>query len=596
MYTEYNSQNMYQQYNYNQNSYNEDNNGKDTGFNKIFGVIWKILLVILVIVLLFLGLIQFGVIRLSSDVSPDTIVLNVNEIGIKKGRGYQLVTTILPENAKNKQVEFESSDPNIVSVNKVSGYIKGLKEGTATIKVRTLINDKETECVVNVQGDGVGVQSINLNSKNINLAVGYTYGLTYKVSPSNATELNMVFYSSDSSIATVDSNGTIRGVNEGNAIITISSNNGAITDTAYVTVYKKGTVSTPPSGEPVKTDNYPASIKLSLNSIDITKGSTAQLQASITPSNAISTISWKSSNNSVATVDENGLIRAVGVGSADIVVTTVNNKTASCRVNVGNYSVRVSSIEILSHYKFLNVGVSDTLYVAIKPEKATNRTITWSSSNPNVVSVDNSGKITAKSNGSAIITAKSEDGGHTSTATIEVGGSKGGVEAKSISFKKSTYDVGLNSTISLSSNVTFNPSNTTYTALTYTSSNNNVATVDSNTGLVRGTGIGSATITAVTKQGNAKATTTINVKNIPVTSVSLNKTDVTLSINEIFTLSSTVNPTDASDKTVTYTSRNTSVASVDKNGTIKAIGYGTTTIDVKPNGGGSSSTCVVTVK
>ena len=238
MYTEYNSQNMNQNYNPNINQYNNDN-GQDNKVNKAFGILWKILLVVLVLILLFLALIQFGVISLASSVAPDTVVLNVNEIGIKKGRGYQLVTTVLPENANNKQVVYESSNPKIASVNEVSGYIKGLKVGTATIKVKTLINEKETECLVTVEDDGVDVQSISLNNKNINLAVGYTYGLTYRINPSNATELGAIFYSSDSSVATVDSRGIIRGVREGSAIITVSANNGSVTDTAYVTVYKK---------------------------------------------------------------------------------------------------------------------------------------------------------------------------------------------------------------------------------------------------------------------------------------------------------------------------------------------------------------------
>ena len=83
MYTEYNSQNIYQNYNPNITQ-NDNDNGRDTKVNKVFGVVWKILLVIIVLVLLFLALIQFGVISLASSVAPDAVVLNVNEIGIKK--------------------------------------------------------------------------------------------------------------------------------------------------------------------------------------------------------------------------------------------------------------------------------------------------------------------------------------------------------------------------------------------------------------------------------------------------------------------------------------------------------------------------------
>lgn len=595
MYTEYNSQNMNAGYNPNNNLYDSDDNGNDTKANKIFGLIWKILLVILVLVLLFLGLIQFGVISLSSDIAPNEVVLNVNEIGIKKGRGYQLFTTVLPENANNKQVSYESSDPKIASVNEVSGYIKGLKVGTATIKVKTLINDVESECLVTVEDNGVTVQSISLNNKNINLAVGHTYGLNYRITPSNATELGAVFYSSDPSVATVDSKGNVRGIREGNAIITVSTNNGAISDTAYVTIYKKGTTTTTQQGEVVQTVNYPSSVSLSSSSLNMNQGSTSQLNTTITPSNAVSTLSWSSSNTKVATVDGNGLIKAVGVGNANIVVKTINNKTAICKVMVGNYSTKVSSINITTKYINMIVGGKPyKLFVEINPSNAANRTITWTSSNPKVATVDSSGTVRAVSTGSVIIKAKSIDGGHESSATIDVSGGSSGIEAKSISFAKSSYSVGLNSTLSLSSAVSYNPSNTTYKSLTYISSNTAVATVDSN-GLVTGVGLGNATITATTKRGNATAKTTVVVKEIKATSVALGQTEVTLKNGEIFTIKAEVKPENASNKTVTFISGNPNVATVDKNGTVTAVGAGTAMIDVKPNGGGSASTFVVKV-
>ncbi len=586
MYTEYNSQNI------NQNTFQNHNDGEDSAANKIFGVIWKVLLVVVLLVLLFLGLIQFGVISLTSSVSPDAVLLNVNQIGIKKGRGYQLVSTVLPENANNKKVVFESSDPSIASVNEVTGYIKGLKVGTAIISVKTLINEKVSECVVTVEDDGVVVQSIHLNQKNINLAVGYTQSLSYKISPINATELTTRFYSSDSSVATVDSRGVVRGIKEGNAIITVSTNNNSITDTAYVTVYKKGTPTIVNQGETIVTNNYPKTIALSSKSLNLNLGTNSQLRATITPNNAVGTLSWSSSNTSVATVNENGLVTSVGVGSADIVVKTVNGITASCKVTVGNYSLKVRSISITTKYSYMNVGASQNLYVVFEPSNASDRTISWSSSNSSVVSVDASGKITALNPGSAIITAKSRDGGYTSSATIEVGGNTNIIDVSSIGFNKSIYEVGINSTAQ--SIINYNPSNATYKAVTFVSSNPSVATVDEN-GLIKGISAGNTVITATTKHGNAKATVNVRVKNIPASSVSLNQTEVSLNKNGIFTLSAQVNPNNASDKTVNYSSNNNNVAVVDKYGTITAKESGTAIITVTPNGGGASSTCIVRV-
>ena len=221
MYTEYSSNNA--------NNYNQINNYEEKP-NKFLSILWKVLLVIIILVIGFLLLIKFKVLSFTSSVMPNAIVLNQNEIGIKKGKGYQLISTVLPENAENKQVIWESSDSKIVSVNETTGYITGLKEGSATITVKTLINNVSTDCIVNVTGKNVLVNKITLNEKRISLAVGYTHNLTYQLTPNNATENDLIFTSSDSSVAVVNQNGVIQGLKEGNAIITVSSSNGLAKD------------------------------------------------------------------------------------------------------------------------------------------------------------------------------------------------------------------------------------------------------------------------------------------------------------------------------------------------------------------------------
>lgn len=584
MYTEYNSQNIMEK---------PDDFEKDerTRINKFFGVVWKFLLVIIILILLFLSLMKFGVISLNSSIAPDAIILNQNEIGIKKGSGYQLVSTVLPENANNKQVVYSSSDPSIASVNEISGYVIGLKEGSAVITVKTLINDKTSECIVNVGDKNVLASRIILNEKYISLAVGYTHNLTYRVSPSNATEINLKFESSDKSVATVSNKGVIKGIKEGSAIITASSSNGLVKDTTYVTVYKKGTT-TVNKGESIKTDNYPKSIDIKEENINLSIGTTSQLIAEVAPDNTNKSISWSSSNSNVLTIDENGLITARGIGTATIVAKTINNLTDSCVVTVGNYSLNLKSILITTDYTVLPVNANKQLVVAFNPSNATNKGLTWSSSNSNVASVDSSGNIKAISPGSAIITAKANDGGYTDTVTVEVVSYDNLVEEKTIAFPSSNYPLGVNQTITLNPIIT--PSNTTFKSVEFVSSNPSIATVDEN-GVVKGINEGSATITAITKRNKIKASVVVNVKFIPSTGVSLNSTNVILNLNETFTLVPNVTPSDASNKMVTYKSDSSSVATVDSNGIITARGKGMTTITVIPNGGGNPSTCIVKV-
>lgn len=585
MYTEYNSNNVSNVNNFNQaNDYDEKP-------NKFLSVLWKILLVIIILIIGFLLLIKFKVLSFTSSVMPNAIVLNQNEIGIKKGKGYQLVSTVLPENAENKQVVWESSDPKIVSVNSVTGYITGVKEGSATITVKTLINDISTDCIVNVSGKNILVSKIVLNEKRISLAVGYTHSLTYQITPKNATENDLIFTSSDSSVATVNQSGVIQGLKEGNAIITVSSSNGLAKDTTYVSVYKKG-ASTVVDGEPIKTDNYPKSLTVSPQSLNLKLGGSSQLIASVLPEKSNNQISWSSTNSRVATVDSNGLVSAVGMGSATIIARTINDITYNINVLVGNYSKELRSILVTTNYITLAVSNSKQLAVAFTPADASNKNVFWTSSNPSVATVDKYGVVKAISPGSTIIKATSEDGGYTDTATIEVINYNNIIEEKSIAFASSGYTVGIGSTKSLIPIIT--PSNATFKSVRFESSNPNIATVDEN-GVVRGLKEGTVSITATTNRNRLKATTTIIVKYINATSVKVNTTNVNLGKNETFTLVATVLPSDATNKKVSYSVSNSNIATIDANGIITGKNTGTATITITPSEG-NPATVLVNVK
>lgn len=587
MYTEYNSDNVSNQI------YGNPNDYKEVKPNKFLSMIWKILLVIIILIVGFILLIQLGVISFSSSIMPEAILLNQNEVGIKKGRSYQLVSTVLPENANNKQVIWTSSDPKIVSVNETTGYITGVSEGTATITVKTLINDISTDCVVNVTGKDVLISGISFYQKNISIAVGYTHTLSYSITPKNASVSDLSFTSSDSSVAIVDQQGVVKGLKEGNAIITVSSLNGIIKDTAYVTVYKKGTT-TIVDGDPIKTNNYPKTIKLDNTELNLKLGTTSQVIATVSPSDANQSISWFSSNSRIATVDSNGLIRAVGIGTTTIIARTVNDLTASVRVTVGDYSLGVKNIMITTNYIVLPVGSAKQLVVAFTPANASNKTITWSSSDPNVATVDSSGNVKAISAGSAIIKATAADGGYTDTATIEVTSNRNEIDEKTISFSESSYTVGVNGTISLTPIIT--PSNATFKSVYFTSSDSSIATVDDN-GVVKGIKEGTVKITAETYHNHLKATTTVIVKYIPVSSVKLNvSSEVTLRKGATIALVATVLPSNASDKTVTYKSDNPSIATIDNNGIVTGKGVGRTTITITSNGGGTPATTIINVK
>ena len=236
-----------------------------------------------------------------------------------------------------------------------------------------------------------------------------------------------------------------------------------------------------------------------------------------------------------------------------------------------------------------------TLTATVLPSNVTDKSVTWTSSNTSVATVDANGKVTAVANGTATITAKTNDGSNLSaicTVTVDIP-----IIATSISLNKTSLTFTTkNQTATLTATVL--PSNATNKSVTWTSSKTSVATVDSN-GKVTAVANGTATITAKTNDGsNLSATCKVTV-DIPIiaTSISFDKTSLTFTAaNQTATLAATVLPSNATNKSVTWTSNKTSVATVDSNGKVTAVANGSATITAKTNDGSNlTATCKVSV-
>ena len=247
-------------------------------------------------------------------------------------------------------------------------------------------------------------------------------------------------------------------------------------------------------------------------------------------------------------------------------------------------TIAVSSISLDKSTITLQVGGTSTLVATVLPENATDKSVTWSSSNTSVATVDANGKVTAVGKGTATITAKVGDKTATCTVTVTV-------PVTGVSLDKTTMTLsGINSTGKLTATIT--PSNASNTNVTWSSSNTAVATVSN--GTVTAKGAGTATITVTTADGSKTATCTVTVT-IPVTSISLNKTTLSLTIGASETLTATIAPTTATNKNVTWSSSNTAVATVDANGKVSAVSAGSATITVTTVDGSKKATCTVTV-
>ena len=164
-------------------------------------------------------------------------------------------------------------------------------------------------------------------------------------------------------------------------------------------------------------------VSLNKTSTELTVGQSETLTATITPDNATNkNVTWSSDNQNVATVDANGNVTAVGAGTAQITVTTADGSfTDTCQVTVNGVTVPVTGVSLDKTELTLTEGGSETLVATITPDNAANKTVTWTSSNPSVATVNN-GEVTAVSAGEATITVTTADGGFTAECTVTVRG------------------------------------------------------------------------------------------------------------------------------------------------------------------------------
>ncbi|MCL1897418.1 MAG: Ig-like domain-containing protein, partial [Micrococcales bacterium] len=236
--------------------------------------------------------------------------------------------------------------------------------------------------------------------------------------------------------------------------------------------------------------------------LDLDEGDTASVTAEIVPANASNkAVFWRSSDNSVATVSQSGLVTAKGPGTAVISVETLDSgKTATCSVTVTR---RVSGVTLSVTSASFLAGMTAQLKATVSPSDASNKALTWSSNNTKTATVNDTGHVTAVGGGEAIITVTTVDGGYTATCLVTVTQRVSGVTITPASL---SVEVGMSS--ALTAKVL--PSDASYKAVTWASSDNNVATI-STSGFVTGISVGTATITVTTADGAKTANAKISV-------------------------------------------------------------------------------------
>ncbi len=330
------------------------------------------------------------------------ITLSKTSLTLSDGKSTVLTEKISPSDTTNKTVMWSSSNTKIAKVSE-DGKVTAVKPGTAYIYCKVLDSGKTAKCKVTVKK--VTPSSVKFSSESTSIAYGKTKTLKATVSPSNSTDKTLKWASSDPSVVSVTQSGKIKGLKAGkSAVITVTTNSGKRTDKITVKV----------------THVEPDGLKLNKTSVAVSKGGTVTVTPTFLPSNTtIKTVKWTSSDKSVATVSSKGVIKGVSDGTAIITCETENGITATCLVTVAIVPVSGVTIEEsggLIMYK----GSVYTLKANVYPATASNKKLTWVSSNTGVATVSSSGKVTAKSAGSCEIKVTTADGGYTASCIIIV--------------------------------------------------------------------------------------------------------------------------------------------------------------------------------
>ena len=505
----------------------------------------------------------------SVDVTPPTAVLQV-------GQTAQLAATPKDGNGNplsGRVVTWGSSNTGVATAS-VSGLVTAVAAGSATI---TATSEGQSGTAAVTVGN-VAVASVDVSPPSAAVVVGQTLQLAATPKDASGNPLSgraVTWTSGNTAVATVSASGLVTAVAAGSATITASSEGRS--GTAAITV-------NPPPVASVAVNPATASVQV---------GQTAQLTA--TPQDASGNplsgrvVTWASSNTAIATVNASGLVSAVAAGSATITATS-EGKSGSAAVTVTTVPVAAVAVTPASP----SVQVGQTAQLTATPQDAngnplSGRTVTWTSSNQAVATVNATGLVTGAAAGAATITATSEGKSGTAAVTVTP------VPVASVAVTPASASIQTGGTIQLTATPKdANGKPLTGRTVAWTSANGAVATV-STSGLVTGVATGTTTITA-TSEGQS-GTSSVAVSNAPVASVDVSPAAASLQVSQ--TLQLTATPKDAnggplSGRAVTWASSNTAAATVGGSGLVTAVGAGAATITATSEGQSGASSITVT--
>lgn len=472
------------------------------------------------------------------------------------------------EGEQQREVTYTSQDPSIATVDD-EGNITPQSEGTTIITVIDTEGHQD-HTYVTVKGEEI---TFPLNE--YSLKVGETTKIKYQLNKEKINEKDLTFSSDDNKIATVDNEGNIKAISVGETKIIIKVKD--ITKEIKITVNENIVL--------------PTALILSADTITLNAGDSTQINATVAPNNATSKVLiWKSDNSNIASVDNNGKIHGENAGDTTVHVSTTNGITKNIKVIVNKKIITATDIKLNQNSVKLKVGEKFKINYTIIPEATTDKTIKFEY-DKNYINLDNKGNVETKKAGITNVTVITSNG---KSATLRIEIISPEKKASEVRINDGNLKLTEDATKTLSISVV--PSDIDKTKAIWKTSNADIVEIDEN-GNIKAKNVGKANITVTLDNQQSSITVEVVKKIIPTTSITLNKTKIAMKAGKTdSSLKAEIKPSNATNKNVIWTSSNTKVAAVDKNGEITAYSKGTTTIKATSSDNNShTASCTVTV-
>ena len=351
-------------------------------------------------------------------VQPVTgIFINKSSVELTEDESELLVATIIPEDASNNNVNWTSSDISVAMVSP-DGTVYGIKAGQATIMATTVDGGFVALCKVTVKPKTIYVSNIELSVNSETMGVGETLQLNARITPENASNKTIIWTSTNPSIANVNATGLVTAIAEGETQIIATTSDGSKLSAICEINVKKQFITI-------------SKIQVTPPNVTIPVGHTMNLNVIIAPDEATNkTIKWSSTNPTVATVSELGVVSAISDGDATIIASTQDgsNLSGTCQIEVYTETILVECINLNS--TTIEGAINDIYEIEaiVLPANATNKNIKWISSDENVATVDD-GIVKLLDLGTAIITAEATDSSNVKSECSVIVSHESGIES-----------------------------------------------------------------------------------------------------------------------------------------------------------------------